>query len=379
MSFEGSNEKLTSSSESNVSMSKNNNSYTTSTTANRISPPPTQLTINQFQPIFKEARKKKQQPNNTKTNDDRKSFSDQTLFKTKYDNSSPTEYIFSERYPSKFKGGENHYVCSSAYSDGYIMCRSLDHQQSNNFIENENNAYVDTIDNLSYGDQCSSGGRDNIYKEIYDESKLNLLIAQSSRDSSNVEGFINPPSPSYNNDESKEVVSPNPSLNTTNLLSEDKKLQYKETVVCLQDLDEKEAHPITTVSTSVVTDNCSSGFGSRLLLGYSPSRQPLLSNQEMNCDEENDLSSGNNSIKLTRSTTWTANNTKRMPQFGQAILRSSLKMKSTGELSVPGDQDSIRNTTSVRSIAVRNSRKVQFDKDDDVLANSISDEKNPER
>ena len=379
MSFEGNNEKLTSSSVSNVSMSKNNNSYTTSTTANRISPPPTQLTINQFQPIFKEARKKKQQPNNTKTNDDRKSFSDQTLFKTKYDNSSPTEYIFSERYPSKFKGGENHYVCSSAYSDGYIMCRSLDHQQSNNFIENENNAYVDTIDNLSYGDQCSSGGRDNIYKEIYDESKLNLLIAQSSRDSSNVDGLLFPPSPSYGNDESKEVVSPNQSLNTINLLSEDKKLQHKETVVCLQDLDEKEAYPNPTVSTSVVTDNCSSGFVSRLLLGYSPSRQPLLSNQEMNCDEGNNLSSGSNSIKLSRSTTWTANNTKRMPQFGQAILRSSLKMKSTGELSVPGDQDSIRNTTSVRSIAVRNSRKVQFDKDDDVLANSISDEKNPER
>ena len=171
MSFEGSNEKLTSSSETNVSMSKNNNSYTTSTTANRISPPPTQLTINQFQPIFKEARKKKQQLNNTKTNDDRKSFSDQTLFKTKYDNGSPTEYIFSERYPGKFKGGENHYVCSSAYSDGYIMCRSLDHQQSNNFIENENNAYVDTIDNLSYGDQCSSGGRDNIYK-----ARIKILV-----------------------------------------------------------------------------------------------------------------------------------------------------------------------------------------------------------
>ena len=379
MSFEGSNEKLTSSSESNVSMSKNNNSYTTSTTANRISPPPTQLTINQFQPIFKEARKKKQQPNNTKTNDDRKSFSDQTLFKTKYDNSSPTEYIFSERYPSKFKGGENHYVCSSAYSDGYIMCRSLDHQQSNNFIENENNAYVDTIDNLSYGDQCSSGGRDNIYKEIYDESKLNLLIAQSSRDSSNVDGLIFPPISSYDNDDSKEVVSPNQSLNTINLLSEDKKLQHKETVVCLQDLDEKEAYPNPTVSTSVVTDNCSSGFVSRLLLGYSPSRQPLLSNQEMNCDEGNNLSSGSNSIKLSRSTTWTANNTKRMPQFGQAILRSSLKTKSTGELSVPGVQEPICNKTRVRSIFERNSRKVQFDKEDDVLDKSISDEKNPER
>ena len=379
MSFEGNNEKLTSSSVSNVSMSKNNNSYTTSTTANRISPPPTQLTINQFQPIFKEARKKKQQLNNTNTNDDRKSFSDQTLFKTKYDNSSPTEYIFSERYPRKFKGGENHYVCSSAYSDGYIMCRSLDHQQSNKFIENENNTYVDRIDNLSYGDQCSSGGRENIYKETYDDSKLNLLVAQSSQDSSNVEGFIFPPSPSSDNDDSKEVVSPNPSLNTINLSSVDKKLQYKETVVCLQDLDEKEAHPNTNVSTSVVTDEFSSGFGSRLLLGYSPSRQPLLSNQEMNCDEENDLSSGNNSIKLARSTTWTANNTKGMPQYGQALLRSSLKMKSTEESSVPGDQEPICNATTVRSISVRNSRKVQFDKDDDVLVNAISDEKNPER
>ena len=379
MSFEGNNEKLTSSSVSNVSMSKNNNSYTTSTTANRISPPPTQLTINQFQPIFKEARKKKQQLNNTNTNDDRKSFSDQTLFKTKYDNSSPTEYIFSERYPRKFKGGENHYVCSSAYSDGYIMCRSLDHQQSNKFIENENNTYVDRIDNLSYGDQCSSGGRENICKETYDDSKLNLLVAQSSQDSSNVEGFIFPPSPSYDNDDSKEVVSPNPSLNTINLSSVDKKLQYKETVVCLQDLDEKEAHPNTNVSTSVVTDEFSSGFGSRLLLGYSPSRQPLLSNQEMDCDEENDLSSGNNSIKLARSTTWAANNTKGMSQFGQAILRSSLKMKSTVESSVPGDQEPICNATTVRSISVRNSRKVQFDKDDDVLVNAISDEKNPER
>ena len=127
---------LPSSSVPSIHSSKHNKNIHTSSATNRISPPPN-LTINQFQPVFKEARKKKQELN-TKTNDVRKNL-DQTLFNTQHDNNYSECNISSEPNSSKFKD-ENRSVCSTnvSYSDGSIKCNILGkHHQLNTPVENK--------------------------------------------------------------------------------------------------------------------------------------------------------------------------------------------------------------------------------------------------
>ena len=232
--------RLPSSSMINVLSSKNKHAYTASAT-NRILPPP-HLTINQFQPVFKDVRKNKQELN-TKNIDGRKNL-DQTLFKAQLDNNA-SECIFSEpKNNRKFKD-ENHYVCSSTYvGGGSIMCNIMTQHQSNTSFENEKtDAIFDHADNLSFSTQMTN--QDNVredYCEIkISEPKINVVVAQKDPDSNQIQSVIVPGNRLCTKSGDQEVLQLNPTSTINNVLlgDNDSPPRYKETFVSLHGVKEK--------------------------------------------------------------------------------------------------------------------------------------------
>ena len=386
MSLEKNNENssLPSSSMSSIHSSKHNkNSYPTSTT-NRISPPPaTNLTINQFQPVFKEARKKKLELN-TKTNDDRKIL-DQTLFTTQHDNNSSECNTSSEpKSSSKFKD-ENHLVCSAnvSYSDGSIKCNSLGKHQSNTAFKNtKSDAHVldQSYDTHSKHSEQHLGIHD-IKKSV--QPKLDLVVAQSHKDSNIIQCFVVSPSPTCNTKDVQEGFNLQKSLNDDNLLSANNSEDCRQTVVSLQQVNKKNGKNFTT---SILNEDFPGDISNELCSGYSPSKQPLINDKEMlERDEENGLSKQNiNSITTSHSrpSTWTANKARRLSLLGQSLIKSSSsKIKSNKQLAVVTLQpEPTLNKKKIGITRISFSSKIKYNKDEDTSSNSIYDEdKDPER
>ena len=384
------NSSVPSSSMSSIHASKHNkHSYTTSTT-NRISPPPPNLTINQFQPVFKEARKKKQQLN-TKTNDDRKN-SDQTLFNTQPDNNY-SECITSTEPNSSCSRhkDENHLDCSTnvLYSDGSIKCNNLGTRQLDTVFENKKSV-ADILDQTT----CNQSSHSKLIEQQLDipdinksvQPKLDLVVAQSHKDSNTIQCFVVSPSPTCNIKDVKEVFNLHQSPDDGNLLSANNSKDYRQTIVSLHQVNEKKIHNADNFTTSILNEDFPGDISNELYTGYSPSKQPLINETEMGNDkEENGPSMQNvNSMTSTNSSssTWAANKARRLSLLGQSLIKSSSsKIKShkprTDRTFQP---EPVLNKKRIGITHISFSSKVKFNKDDDTSSNSIvHDEQDPER
>ena len=397
MSLEENNENsaLPSSSMSSIHSSKPNKNSCATSTANRISPPPPpNLTINQFQPVFKEARKKKQELN-TKTNDDRRNL-DHTLFNTQHDNNSSICNTSTEpnSSSSKFKD-DSHLVCSTnvTYSDGSIKCNSLGKHQSNTALKNIISD-ADVLDQAKYNKSYDNHfklseqelSRNDIKKSV--QPKLDLVAAQSHKDSNVIQSFVVSPSPTCNINDVQEGFKLHQPLNDDNLLSSTNNSEdYRQTVVSLDQVNEKKIRNGENFTTSILNEDFPGDISNELCSGYSPSKQPLINDTEMedDDDEENGSSKQNiNSITASKSrpSTWTANKARRLSLLGQSLIKSSSsKIKCDKQRpAITLQPEPTLNKKRIGIPRISFSSKTKFNKDEDTSSNSGNDEeKDPER
>ena len=392
MSFKEGNEKcvvLHSSSSSSVhTESKNKNS----TATNRVSPPTPHLTINQFQPVFKETRKKKQDLRK-KTNGNRNSL-DQTSFKTLPDRNSSSYSISSEPNEKSKSNDGNHFLFSNnnLFDDGSINNSNFDpHQHNQSSISLENKK---TTSSVVYHDISSSicSAKSNTVDEGNIESrliksvpKLNLVSAQSSNDSSKIQCFVMSPSPSSNIDVVEEVFNLDQSQDD-NFLSTCL-AEPKETVVSCHNTSESTTKKGNSIQTSVLNEDFTDDISNELFSGSSPSKLPLLGSKDMvNSDEDIDSKkSSSTMVSNSRTSSWAANKTRKLSLLGTNILsRNSSKLKAkkqTRFVSPSLEQPPLScNQGKAPSTKISRFRRVKFNKDEeDTSSNSSNDVKDPER
>ena len=389
MSFKEGNEKcivLHSSSSSSVhTESKNKNS----TATNRVSPPTPHLTINQFQPVFKETRKKKQDLRK-KTNDNRNSL-DQTSFKTLPDRNSSSYSISSEPNEKSKSNDGNRFLFSNnnLFDDGSINNSNFDphqHDQSSISLENKkattsvvNHDITPSIcnENSNTFDKTNTASR--LIKSV---SKLNLISAQSKNDSSKIQCFVMSPSPSSNIDDVEEVFKLDQSQDD-NFLSTCLP-EPKETVVSCNNGGEKS----NSIKTTILNEDFAEDLSNELFSGSSPSKQPLLGCKVMvDSDDEDSDSKKNDFIMVSnpRPSSWATNKTRKLSLIGTNILsRNSSKLKAKKQARfIPSSlqQETLScNQGKVPSTKISRFRRVKFNKnEEDTSSNSSNDVKDPER
>ena len=393
MSFKEGNEKcvgLHSSSSSSVHMESRNKN---STATNRVSPPTPHLTINQFQPVFKQTRKKKQELNK-KANDNRNSL-DQTSFKTQPDRISSSYSISSEPNEKSRSNDGNHFLFSSNsfYGDGSINNTSLDqhhHNQSSTSLENKKTSPSVVSQEASSSirsDQYNDiGGGNNESKAIKSVPKLNLVSAQSSHDSNKIQCFVMSPSPTCNIDDVEEVFKLDEYQND-NLLSASLQ-EPKETIVSCHGIIEKTTGNGSNITTAILNDDFSEDISNELFTGYSPSKQPLLGSKDMeDNDEENSVSKKNKSIMASNSrpTSWTTNKARRLSLLGSNLLsRNSSKLRANKQTTFIPPLEKETSSYNQEKVPVKSRlgrfRRVKFNKnEEDTSSNSSNDVKDPER
>ena len=381
MSLQENNEKIETSvsSTTNVHSSEHKNTNLTSTT-NRISPP-LHLTINQFQPVFKEAKKKKQQ-HNTKTNDKTKNL-DQTLFKGQHDDNT-SDPVRSEQECTEFKD-ENHFDCSSSYTDKLTKFNRVNENQSNTFFKSKESSVVDEqTDNYFRDTKRSDIVQDDEGQISNSRAKLQLVAAQSRTDLNKIQCFVFSPSPTCNLESLHEVFNLNQSVDNNNILSENNSTEHKETIVRFNETTETNVKQGKLVcTTSILNDDFTNDISNELCPGYSPSRQPLINSKTSKQDEENGLPNISKSISASSSrvSTWTANGTRRLSMLGQALIKSSSIVKTgtnTGYAS-SSEKRSLSYRRGIRAGLTHTPRKVQFDKTEEEVSHIKFEENSPER
>ena len=388
MSFKEGDEKsvgLHSSSMSSIHMESRNKN---STATNRVSPPTPHLTINQFQPVFKETRKKKQDLNK-KTHDNRNSL-DQTSFKTQSDRISSSYSISSEPNEKSKSNDGNHFFISSnsLYGDGSINNTSLDHHQhnqSNTSLENKKTGIPVLFQEATSSSRCeqyneSSEGNSES-RAIQSVPKLNLVSAQSSHDSNKIQCFVVSPSPTSNIEDADEVFNLNEFQNDT---FQSVCLQEpKETIVSCHGISKNTARNGSNITTAILNDDFSEDISNELLSGYSPSKQPLLGSKDMaNNDEENSVSKKNKSIMVSNSRPLKP---RRFSLLGTNLLSRNLsKAKANKQTTFIPPLEQEPSSSNQEKVPVRSRlgrfRRVKFNKDEeDTSSNSSNDVKLPER
>ena len=364
-----------------------------STATNRVSPPTPHLTINQFQPVFKETRKKKQDLN-TKTNDNRNSL-DQTSFKTLPDRNS-SNYSISSEPNEKSKSNEgNHFLFSNnnLFSDGSITHTNLDPHQHNQSSISLENKYTGSplLCNKTKASACSDksndiGNENHELKSIKTVPKLNLVSAQSSNDSSKVQCFVMSPSPSSNINDVEDVFNLDQSQDD-NFLSA-VLTEPKETIVSCSGINENTTRNGSKITTEILNEDFLEDISDELFSGASPSKIPLLGGSEMgNSDDENSDSKKNLSImgSNSRPSSWASNKTRKLSLLGTNLLSlNSSKLKAKKQtifVPPPLEQEtSSCNQEKIPTTRLSRFRRVKFNKnEDDTSSNSSNDVKDPER
>lgn len=357
---------LCSTSTAHLSGSKNTN--TTSTSTNRISPP-LHLTINQFQPVFKETRKNKQQQN-TKTNDKGRNL-DQTLFTEQRDENTSVDVWTNEEY-NEFRDenlpevSSNHcHIATEFHELNKLQSITNINKKSESVVVNDDHVHNDALDK-----KYSNNDTANENKSKTRQDTFHPVAAQSSPNSNKIQCFVMSPSPTCNVNNVQEVFNLNQHVDKSSSLSANNSKVHKETVVALKETtDNNVIQGQTVCTTSVLNDDFTSDITNEFCPGYSPSRHPLIQSRNMEQGEDSGLTNMGRAIltSSSRVSTWTATKTRRLSLLGQTLIKSSFS--SSTEQRSHGE-------AAGRNLG---SKKVQFDKTEEVASNTNSEEKDPER